>query len=44
MPKFDFQSQFFFSKSSESFTIFFIKEYKFSSTFFVFDIFDNINF
>ena len=45
VPKSDFQSQFSASKIIRIFCIFsFIEEYEFRSTFFVVDIFDNINF
>ena len=44
LRKFDFQSQFFMSKIIQIFLVFFIEECIFRSTFFVIDIFDNINF
>ena len=43
-PKFDFQSQFSTSKIFQSFSFFFIEEYKFRGIFFVLTFFDNINF
>ena len=44
VPKFDFQSQFSMSKIIRIFLSFFIEKYQFRSTFFVIEIFDNINF
>ena len=43
-PEFDFQSQFSTSKIFQSFSFFFIEEYKFRGIFFVLTFFDNINF